>query len=774
MYDLSPHQVLASAYTMIVLTGIAIISRFFLRGLRKEPFRLEDGFMLFAFVAFNILASITIVVVPVAYEIIAVSYDLRPIYNGLFDDEVYQLRVMFANLYWKLDLNIDYVYSDPRLFQAGCTSERDVNAQIANLYYVVVTEILTDVLIMALPIIVLRQANLARPTYYRTAGIFSVGIICIVVALSRGITIGTRVKVNTPTLPWILIWEMIEGGIAVIVGCLPSYAVFIIQARKQAGSRTTQRTVSVHYKPRDIEVGRQDDNFVTENLITRIKRRIQGTLAAKRPFSIHDDVLAYPQYKVSFPEEYVLETEADIILQLQKDSSSNDASSSNTVSDKRDLQRHASQRPIGGWKTTGKKDRADLDWDPELSLKYFSYEEMKLDGLRYLCNIPRVNNGPENDTTTEKTGGSDGAGNQTQDENEIARATDRGLELLKEMEDTCMYYVSGWWSYSFCYKKHVKQFHAKSGPGVPNYPPIEDQTSHSFVLGKFQHDDEESDTESGRSSKSAKASTAELQTKGESRYLVQRLSGGTVCDLTGAERKIEVQFHCNPQSTDRIGWIKELTTCSYLMVIYTPRLCHDVAFQLPQFEETHSIQCREILAPDEIADFDAMKAHHDQQKLINADIEEAQFVGGIEVGAKKEVGSDGKVIEKGRMARIGEETVQIIAKREDGELAQLSNKDLKKFNLNPKEVENFANQLDEKAKGGDWRLEIVESNGETSYRAIISSGGDEEDDENVDGEKKEGAEETKEQTPLAKDSKDDETAPSEEKKGSEETYKDEL
>lgn len=66
---------------------------------------------------------------------------------------------------------------------------------------------------MALPIIVLRQANLSRPTYYRTAGIFSVGIICIVVALARGITIGSRVEVDTPTLPWILIWEMIEGGI---------------------------------------------------------------------------------------------------------------------------------------------------------------------------------------------------------------------------------------------------------------------------------------------------------------------------------------------------------------------------------------------------------------------------------------------------------------------------------------------------------------------------------------------------------------------------------
>lgn len=68
---------------------------------------------------------------------------------------------------------------------------------------------------MALPVIVIRQANLARKAYYRSAGIFSVGIICIVVALARGITIGTRMSVNTPTLPWILIWQMIEGGIGI-------------------------------------------------------------------------------------------------------------------------------------------------------------------------------------------------------------------------------------------------------------------------------------------------------------------------------------------------------------------------------------------------------------------------------------------------------------------------------------------------------------------------------------------------------------------------------
>lgn len=97
MTEINPNQILASAYTMIVLTGLAVIARFFLRGLRREPLQLEDGFMLFAFITFSILATITIVVVPVAYQIIAVSYDLRPIYNGLFDDEEYQLKVVFAS-----------------------------------------------------------------------------------------------------------------------------------------------------------------------------------------------------------------------------------------------------------------------------------------------------------------------------------------------------------------------------------------------------------------------------------------------------------------------------------------------------------------------------------------------------------------------------------------------------------------------------------------------------------------------------------------------------
>ena len=80
------------------------------------------------------------------------------------------------------------------------------------------------------------------------------------------------------------------------------------------------------------------------------------------------------------------------------------------------------------------------------------------------------------------------------------------------------------------------------------------------------------------------------------RYLVQRWGGGTVCDMTGMERKVEVQvsldlpnsekrqltyllqFHCNTQSTDRIALIREIAICEYVLVVHTPRLCGEPVF----------------------------------------------------------------------------------------------------------------------------------------------------------------------------------------------------
>lgn len=403
---------------------------------------------------------------------------------------------------------------------------------------------------------------------------------------------------------------------------------------------------------------------------------------------------------------------------------------------------------------------------------------MIMDDRRLLCQIPRVTQDELNATTGAQ------ADNKAEEQKELARATDRGLELLREMEGRCMYYYSGWWSYSFCYMKQIKQFHSlPPGGGIPQYPPIEDTSTHSFVLGKFPHS-EDGDGDGEQDQRPAKTDVAELHNKGGSRYLVQHLHGGTKCDLTGRNRQVEVQFHCHPQSTDHIGWIKELTTCSYLMVIYTPRLCDDVAFLPPQQDEVHPIKCREILMPDEVSEWEAMKQWYLAQEMADAAAAESglQIVGGIEVGGKKLVGMEGKQIEKGRVASAGEERVEVVAKRENGEVRYLSKQELKKYDLDQEKVERMKKRLEELADGKDWTLEVVETNGELGFRGVVDRDDDEGEDDGAskqpshEGSPAQSADQAASKEPETQQ-QEEESQPqktSSEQEGSEETFKDEL
>ena len=167
---------------------------------------------------------------------------------------------------------------------------------------------------------------------------------------------------------------------------------------------------------------------------------------------------------------------------------------------------------------------------------------MVLGGRRYLCSIPSVESDKEigNKTST---------ANPDDLEKELMRASDRGWELLKGMQGNCLYFMANWWSYSFCYNDGVRQFHPlPPSRGVPWYPPVEDPTVPGFELGTYTGkkssakgkrltvDDEE---EEDRGSK--ETGLARLETQGRTRYLVQKLNGGSTCDLTGKDRKIDVQ-----------------------------------------------------------------------------------------------------------------------------------------------------------------------------------------------------------------------------------------
>ena len=140
-------------------------------------------------------------------------------------------------------------------------------------------------------------------------------------------------------------------------------------------------------------------------------------------------------------------------------------------------------------------------------------------------------------------------------------------------------------------------------------------------------------------------------------------------------------------------------------------------------------------------------------------------IGGIEVGGKKQVGSEGKVIEKSVVAGGGKDIYISTAASSDGKT--LNEKELKKLNINdPKDVEKMKRNLQKLAGKKGWRLELVDTPRGREYRGIIEAE-DEDDEGSLSKDSNKGQQHSDEAEP-------EETKEEEESAGSEEVYKDEL
>ena len=248
--------------------------------------------------------------------------------------------------------------------------------------------------------------------------------------------------------------------------------------------------------------------------------------ASQHSFSVYDDIFAYPQYEVRFSEEWISEATAQSRLDSKQTPIDHDIPPSEI-----EHYRPSNQQPSAD----GSKQKEDV----------FTYSRLKLEGQPYLCSIPQIlppsANNAENDTLS-----------KMEQEKELARANDRGWELLSGMQGHCVYFISGWWSYKFCYNDGVRQFHQlPPSRGVPVYPPVEDSTVDGYTLGSYRKDGSKGGKKGGREGEGKEVEvgkrpaegkpTGELVQRGESRYLVQKLEGGTTCDITGRPRRIDVQ-----------------------------------------------------------------------------------------------------------------------------------------------------------------------------------------------------------------------------------------
>jgi protein OS-9 len=357
---------------------------------------------------------------------------------------------------------------------------------------------------------------------------------------------------------------------------------------------------------------------------------------------------------------------------------------------------------------------------------------MNLNGEQHLCIIPIVDPPVKNETSEAEA--------RAAEQKELARATDRGWELLQELEGNCLYFVSGWWSYSFCYNSEIKQFHQlPPQPGKPAVPPQPDPTTKEFVLGRAKptitrEDEWGNQIDVHKGQRHSDPPKTELQVKGDTRYLVQKMEGGTTCDLTGKPRRVEVQYHCNPHITDRIGYIKEVTTCSYLMVVYTPRLCNDIAFLPPKENKANSIVCRVIVPEDELFSRTELQSKKHEIEATTPKVDKPINIGGLIVGAGKWADKGGQ-----RMPippNFGQEnqgqTTEIIAraksKAEGGQVEVVSDAELQKMDLDPELVQNLRKEVQNLAQDAGWQIKVINNPGQVTEILGIVDGQDEGDD----------------------------------------------
>lgn len=243
----------------------------------------------------------------------------------------------------------------------------------------------------------------------------------------------------------------------------------------------------------------------------------------------------------------------------------------------------------------------DRSWYPQSSLKEISSSELEnpqspVSQPDYALEYMKI--GPENHFLCLVPPPRDSSPvSEELDRNEVIR---NGWSLLQPLTGRCLYHRQTWFTYSYCHNHEIRQFkelphnhpHAQG-----TYEPTEDPEWEAFTLGRAPTAPE-AGAQMAVADQIPQVANLEVAHGPGTRYLVQRWSDGTYCDKTGKPREVEVQFHCSMTMTDSILFVREAKTCSYVLVVQTPRLCGEPGFKSRMQNRDESlIRCRQIIEP---------------------------------------------------------------------------------------------------------------------------------------------------------------------------------
>ncbi|KAG8585566.1 hypothetical protein GDO81_005076 [Engystomops pustulosus] len=156
-------------------------------------------------------------------------------------------------------------------------------------------------------------------------------------------------------------------------------------------------------------------------------------------------------------------------------------------------------------------------------------------------------------------------------------------ELLKPMDAApCLTKTKDWWTYEFCYGKHIQQYHIEES----------EVKGDVLYLGHYQ-------SEFDWNNETAKASKHHRL----KRYHSQMYVNGSKCDLNGKLRETEVRFVCEEGSGDYIARVDEPQSCTYVLTIHTTRICNHPFLRPPTTGTPQPIRCHPALSPEQYVEY---------------------------------------------------------------------------------------------------------------------------------------------------------------------------
>ncbi|KAE8149552.1 hypothetical protein BDV25DRAFT_140664 [Aspergillus avenaceus] len=120
-----------------------------------------------------------------------------------------------------------------------CTKPIDRKGSIISISYSTAVDILTDLIIMYIPLHLLHRAKITLRQKISLGFIFSIGCFIIATAIVRAVQITDKAYTDPVGLA---VWGVVESSVSVIVGCLPPLKTWVSRSEREYVSRSQGAT----------------------------------------------------------------------------------------------------------------------------------------------------------------------------------------------------------------------------------------------------------------------------------------------------------------------------------------------------------------------------------------------------------------------------------------------------------------------------------------------------------------------------------------------------